>query len=113
MSVFWATWKSIVIDPSVSADVRRLCVEWIEQVSTRYPEEDVTASLSALVQTVRDRTLPLKLASERALVSVLKLKTDPGFWEAALKAQLEPQVLKPMKDYVVRILLKSAASTAV
>ena len=56
---------------------------------------------------VRDRTIPVKLSSERALVHVLKLNTSQDIINDYVKS-LGPSASRNVGDYVRRVLLKIA-----
>ena len=63
--------------------------------------------LVALMECVRERVLPVKLAAERAFVYVLKMNTSEGleYMENVTKG-LSKEIAKSIKDYVVRVISK-------
>lgn len=63
-----------------------------------------------LMIAVKEKNVPIKLASERALMYCLGLKKDPQVYEEYLSTQ-SGEPAKNLADYHKRILSKLAAST--
>jgi hypothetical protein len=76
----------------------------------------LTPLIPALMLCVRDRTLPVKLASERALVYVLKVKESGDTLLTKFLGTVDASVLPPglsvrsISDYVKRVITKIAAT---
>jgi hypothetical protein len=66
-------------------------------------------TIPALMACVRDRTIPVKLAAERALVHVLKLNTSDELVKEYVKT-LGPSASRSVSDYVRRVLCKIAGN---
>lgn len=60
-----------------------------------------------VMQSVRDRTIPVKLAAERALVFILRIPLGPGVYEPLLKRFQGPSA-RSIGDYARRVLSKIA-----
>jgi hypothetical protein len=65
----------------------------------------MNTAVPILMVGVRDRTIPVKLAAERALVYVLQIKKGPKVLETFLKT-LETQQARSIGDYARRVLTK-------
>jgi hypothetical protein len=65
----------------------------------------IPALLPNLMLSVRDRTIPVKLAAERALVYVLDIRTGTRVLEESLKC-LDPIFARSIGDYARRVLVK-------
>ncbi len=65
----------------------------------------MSKAVPILMTSVRDRTIPVKLAAERALVYVLQIKRGTSVLDAFLKS-LENAQARSIGDYARRVLTK-------
>jgi hypothetical protein len=63
----------------------------------------MTLLVPLVMQSVRDRTIPVKLAAERALLHILRIQE--GNFEELIK-DIEPNQRRSINDYAKRVLVK-------
>jgi hypothetical protein len=63
----------------------------------------MTSLVPLVMQSVRDRTIPVKLAAERALLHILRIQE--GSFESYIQ-DIEPNQRRSINDYAKRVLVK-------
>jgi hypothetical protein len=93
------------------ADVRTTALQSIKQASKqRHPvlEGELRQVIPAVLECVKERGIPTKLAAERALLYLLHLDTSDDYLQAYVQAT--PAVAKTLGDYHRRVLAKLATT---
>jgi hypothetical protein len=93
------------------ADARRLAILVLKNTAkNNYAiiKPQLSSLVPALMLSVRDRTIPIKLAADRAMVYALQLKNgDTSVLDPYLKT-LDAQLARSIGDYARRVLSKIA-----
>ena len=97
-----------------SADLRRIGLNVLRAIGTDtealdHVECHFAKLIPAVLSMVRDRNIPVKLAAERALLSLLELSNGEDRLSKCLKV-LQPAEARQLSDYHRRVLVKLVAA---
>ena len=100
-----------ICSPGVQfVDARREAIHYIKvlaKINHSKVEPFIDELVSSLMQSVRDRTIAIKLAAERALLYVLQVKEGTGILNKYLET-LDPPKARSISEYSRRVLVKIA-----
>ncbi|KAJ3335308.1 translational activator of GCN4 [Gonapodya sp. JEL0774] len=92
------------------SDLKRMVLLALERLATADIDDTALYAQPAVPKAwelVRDRTIPVKLAAERALIAMFGLKERSPVMQTYL-ARLSPTTARPLGDYARRVLTKIA-----